>query len=417
MRQFDFALSGGDCQRGTVAWIVLMLGFSDQGRCVSARLLGRIVVLACCLRGSLSGVCRRMSKTPSSEAIRLALHASLPEDVPTLEERIHRGLTQPLPRAVFKRPRRLAIDLHQRPYYGRRESQHSKSQHGKSQRHSSQGYSSQGHERVPVRGGKAKAGTKWFWAYATVALVERGERWTLFLTQVRPDEPLEQVVARLLDHVQTLGISIKVLLVDREFYGARIIGLFQDRRVPFLMPAVRRGRLGEGQSQAASGKDSTGTRRFFVPGTFGLFEHEWTARGKSNGRRVRVRIACVPRKARDRRRSSRVSSPQVFAFDGFSAGRLFWYREMYRKRFGIETSYRQLGEALARTTSKSPLWRLLLVGIALLMRNLWVWSNQQTPRHITLSEQLHHLNLLLSHQLGLTLNFETACPPTTSAIT
>src|SRR5262249_41988129 len=44
----------------------------------------------------------------------------------------------------------------------------------------------------------------------------------------------------------------------------------------------------------------------------------------------------------------------------------------YARRFGIESSYRQLNEGRARTSSRSALLRLLLLGLALLLRNLWV---------------------------------------------
>jgi putative transposase len=58
-------------------------------------------------------------------------------------------------------------------------------------------------------------------------------------------------------------------------------------------------------------------------------------------------------------------------------------RETYRLRFGIESSYRQLNQARIRTCSRDPLLRLLFVGIALILRNLWVWLHLlvlSTPR-------------------------------------
>ncbi len=48
-------------------------------------------------------------------------------------------------------------------------------------------------------------------------------------------------------------------------------------------------------------------------------------------------------------------------------------REIYRKRFGIETSYRQMHEARIKTCTRNPALRLLFVGIALVLRNVWVW--------------------------------------------
>jgi len=49
----------------------------------------------------------------------------------------------------------------------------------------------------------------------------------------------------------------------------------------------------------------------------------------------------------------------------------------------IETSYRQLQQGRARTSSRHAAVRLLLVGLALVLRNVWVWLHYavlSTPR-------------------------------------
>lgn len=376
MRPMHGSISRARWQQDVAGAIVSTFGLSDYGRSVPAGLLARLIMMAACVGTSLSGAAARSRRSPSDETVRKALLANLPDDRAEMERRVNAGLLQWTPKAFFKRPRRLAIDLHQRAYYGER-------------------------ENVPVRGGKRKNGTTWFWTWATAAVVEHGRRWTVAMTPVAPGEAIEDVLARLLDLVEKAKIRVKMALVDREFYSAAVIGVLQSRGVPFLMPAIRRGQL-EGPN------GPTGTRRFFEPGTTGFFEHTWTSRGKSNGQRVTVRIACVPRKADDGR-----GRPLVFAFDGLSRGKLLWYRETYRRRFGIETSYRQLGEGLAQTTTKRVAWRMLLVAVALLLRNLWVWRNQQT-RHgpVTLSLQLHQLSIHLSQQLDLILDFEIHKTPT-----
>jgi hypothetical protein len=48
-----------------------------------------------------------------------------------------------------------------------------------------------------------------------------------------------------------------------------------------------------------------------------------------------------------------------------------WVKQTYRKRFGIESSYRQMNQGRGWTTSRCPKRRLLLVGLALLLRNVW----------------------------------------------
>ena len=42
----------------------------------------------------------------------------------------------------------------------------------------------------------------------------------------------------------------------------------------------------------------------------------------------------------------------------------------------IETTYRQLHQARIRTSTRDPAQRLLYVGIALILRNVWVWLHQ-----------------------------------------
>jgi IS4 transposase len=47
-------------------------------------------------------------------------------------------------------------------------------------------------------------------------------------------------------------------------------------------------------------------------------------------------------------------------------------RQRYRKRFGIETSYRLGNKQLGWTTSPNPAYRFVLIGLGFLLLNLWV---------------------------------------------
>jgi putative transposase len=50
--------------------------------------------------------------------------------------------------------------------------------------------------------------------------------------------------------------------------------------------------------------------------------------------------------------------------------------QRYRRRFAIETTHRQVHQARIRTRTRSPLLRLLYVGLALVLRNVWVWVHR-----------------------------------------
>ena len=86
----------------------------------------------------------------------------------------------------------------------------------------------------------------------------------------------------------------------------------------------------------------------------------------------------------------------VYAFWGLKPSSTRWVRETYRKRFAIEASYRQLHQGRARTCTRNPEVRLLLVGVALVLRNVWVWLHYavlSTPRRGNCRFNLERLTL------------------------
>src|SRR5262249_61052263 len=48
-------------------------------------------------------------------------------------------------------------------------------------------------------------------------------------------------------------------------------------------------------------------------------------------------------------------------------------RDTYLQRFGTGGRYRRLKQTRIRTSRRSPLLRVLFVGLALVLRNVWVW--------------------------------------------
>jgi hypothetical protein len=59
-------------------------------------------------------------------------------------------------------------------------------------------------------------------------------------------------------------------------------------------------------------------------------------------------------------------------------------RATSRRRCGSASSSRHVHQARIRTSSRKPAWRLLLMGVALVLRNVWVWWHVEVmaqPRH------------------------------------
>jgi len=312
------------------------LKVKDYGKKCSAPMLISLLLFAATRAASLSAACRRLAGAPSDETARQALLATLPGQI-ALERRINAALAQPLPKTLRKRPSLVAVDLCDLPYYGQPGSK-------------------------DVRRGPKKASTVRFHTYATAFVVRKGYRFTLAATRVKAGEKLVDVLQRLLDRVSELGIRIRFLLLDRGFYAVDIVNYLKRTHRPFVMPTKHAGRKPKDPAKAKS------TRRFLTWRRGGWSVHTW--KGKK-GRQATVNIAVSLRSYTYRQQQRR--QVLVFAYWGFQPSSPFWLRETYRRRFAIETSFRQVNQARINTSTRDPLRRFLFVAIALIVRNLWAW--------------------------------------------
>jgi hypothetical protein len=244
-----------------------------------------------------------------------------------------------LPKALRRKKQRLAIDLHLQPYYG------------EPLKDPEEIYRSQ-----------AKAGTNNFHAYASAYVVCKGQRYTVALTPVKRGQSMKEVVQRLLAQARQASIRPCLLLLDRGFYSVEMIRYLQAARVPFLMPAVARGRLPK------DGEPATGIRAFLLWKRGGWGQHT-LASGK-NKATVSICVFCGNYRGSWKKHGRYA---WVYAYWGIKPGSVRWVADTYRLRFGIETSYRQLREARIKTCVRDPKVRFFFIALALILRNIWVW--------------------------------------------
>jgi Transposase DDE domain len=316
------------------------LPLTDHGPKCTAHTLLALLLWAAARATSLAAACAALAKAPTGQAARAALRADLPDAEP-LRRRLSRALADGLPRCLRGAAVPLAVDLTLIPYYGRPQA-----------------------DEAEVYRGKAKAGTKRFHAYATAYVIRKGRRWTVALRPVGHADPWNEVVRDLLRQARKAGVRVRYLLLDRGFYSVAVIRHLQAARVPFILPAIRRGR----KPDDPRGPSGTWAAAAQAAGGWA----EYTLREKG-GRSATVRLyAC---RGRRRRRGRRRGKAEVwlYAVWGLRPQSVGWVRAAYRRRFGIESSYRQLNQARARTSSRDPLLRLLYAGVALVLRNVWVW--------------------------------------------
>ena len=305
-----------------------VLGRTDDSDRVPRTALARCLLVAAALGAAVSAVARRVADI-GRETVRKGLAAPRPTDARPLEHRLAAGFRRALPRVLRRRRVPVAIDIHRRPYYGDRD------------------------HTTGITGAKAEGGTNGFWSYATAVSLLPGHRHALAITTVGPDDTLAAVVQRLLAQVKWSAIAVGYVLLDRAFYAVGVLNALGSRGLRFIIPMVRRG---------------SGARTFFRRGCRGWFDHTVRGHRPADGSAA-VRVAVVP--------GSDGNRPQVFACSaGFAAPARVAL--VYGRRFGIESSYRQLGECLAVTTSRDVVYRLLLVGVRPLIRAWWVLAEGTT---------------------------------------
>jgi putative transposase len=284
-------------------------------------------------RISMDAACHELKEAPSANRLREVLATALPNRA-TLQRALNRILRSQTPRFVKKGKRSyyIAIDLTLIPYHG-------------------EWYED---EKEIVRG-EAKSGTTHFHGYATVSIVHDNQRYVLALRFVEKGESMETILKWLLDRLKSMGISIRCAYLDKGFCSVPVLKTLQRRKLRFILPIPVRGKSGGVRTlfQATSRKT---TYTLNSPKHGALEVNAVVVKKYSKGRYKRkgarwfaYAVARLPKS---------LEPHQVF--------------EMYRQRFGIETSYRQMNQVRARTTSQNPVVRLLLVGLAFIIFNLYI---------------------------------------------
>jgi len=347
----EYIITRSEVQAYAEDWLNLALRIEYYGTKCSTPVLLKILLMAAARVVSVFAACRSLDDAPSDQTIRNALSAALPGDIRELERRLNLGLVTRVPRALYRKSRALAIDLTLIPY------------HGKPLR-----------DITEIFRGEPKSGTSHFHAYATAVVLHKGYRYTVALLCVEYGVPMKDVVQRLLAIVRRRGIKVRYLLLDKGFYSAEVVQYLRRADCPFIIPVIVRGRKPKtGKIQPGSLRDLRRRKSGYYP--FTLESKPTKKQKEEKGKKfIRVNITiCVASKSwEDKETGKRRRNKQMFVV--WKIRRTPWeIREIYRTRFGIETSFRQMYEAKIKTCTRDPIQRLLFVGIALILRNVWVW--------------------------------------------
>jgi Transposase DDE domain len=312
----------------TLACLVEHVSVSTQGQCTPETLF-QILIRAASKQDSIEHTTQQLTGVPTGNTIRY--HLDKFTDMMTLESELNQALQSQVPPRIAKGKLRLSIDLHLLPYYG----------------------TPTAVEAPYIYRSQAKSGTTSFFAYATVYVIARNKRVTLAIHAVHHQETLVATLTYLLATLSPLRLWFKRLYLDRGFFSVPVIRWLKALNIPFLMPAIIRGKQG-GTRQLLQGRKSYLTS-YTLQGAHGAVECDMAM------------VCCYLRGRRGRWGLQRF----LYVFHGVKLSLSAMHRE-YRLRFGIETSYRLKNSCRIRSTTKNPVVRLLFLALAFVLVNLWI---------------------------------------------
>lgn len=304
--------------------------------------LWRILVGAAARRTTIEALCADLRTAPHATTVRGYLTAQLSaQAIPDLEQEWNDALATTIPDWLYARPQAGAGDFHDEPYYGR---------------------CAATDPDTWVWRGEAQAGTTYFYRCATAYVMQRDVRLTLAVVFVKPGDDKVTLLERLLTWVRKVGVRIRCLFADKGFCAIPVLRWLQEQRIPAIIAAPIRGKQG-GTRALCQGRASYHTQH-----TFRSAEHG----------ELTVPVVVV-RTAHRRRSGQRVGAWVLYVClrQSDPPRRI---RQRYRRRFGIESSSRLMEQVRARTTSPNAALRFVLMGLALLLINIWIRLHWQFLR-------------------------------------
>ena len=278
---------------------------------------------------SVEAVCADSCGGVDSNTLREQLNAALEVcELRQQEVEMNSALAAAIPVGMPRGGLEVAIDTHDEPFYGKT-----------------------GELLSYTCSGQAKVGTTHFFRLASAYVIWHEVRLTLALRYVLPEDDLPSVVECLLQRLGHVGLHATVVYMDKGFCSGEIIRYLQHIRQAAVLACPIRGKQG-GIRALCQGRGSFSSDYTFTDGTS-------------------ARLALVDTRVPDPKTKHKQRKWLAFVLVNLDWTPHQVYTQ-YRRRFGIEVSYRLLRQVKVLTNSRNPALRFFLLGLGLLMQNVWV---------------------------------------------
>ncbi len=349
----QYELKANDVYAYTLETLKEHLPIQADGYICHTEMILNVLIKASAETSSLEAVCADLEEVADSNTIREYLNAALPiQELRDQEEQVNRALASGIPDDLVRTAIEVAIDFHEEPFYGKQEE-----------------------TRQVTCSGQAKKGTTHFVRIATAYIIWRQVRLTLAVRYVLPEEKTLEILKFLRNRLKKLGFQANLLYLDKGFASTDIIQYLTVQQQPAIIACPIRGKKG-GTRALCRGRSSYSTKYTFTDGTPTTIAMKASLVPDASGKLRRKWLAFI------------------LIFLDWQPDKVY---QEYRRRFGIECSYRILRRIRASTTSRNPALRFFLLGLGLILVNSWVflrWTfsrlRRRGPRRVDVSRFRFH---------------------------
>jgi hypothetical protein len=208
------------------------------------------------------------------------------------------------------------------------------------------------HDKEGVLGTKPERGTSYAYCYLTVSVITPRKRLVLAVIPLKSREELAQIILPLLDQIMQYVKKLSYVAFDNGFQDSKLLQALIDRNIPYIIPL----------------RDTVKLHKRWK-------WKRYLKRFNYNTQGVWVDVV----EALDSK------GLQYFLATNLP-GRPKRILKLYKKRWGIETSYRMIGQFLGKTTCDDYAVRVCYFVLAVLLYNVWVLLNVRVREHVIVVE-------------------------------
>ena len=212
-------------------------------------------------------------------------------------------------------------------------------------------------QRPELINARSKRRTGQFESYVTAQCITRGRKITLGVVPQRKLETVSDIVPKLIHICRRVGVGIGVVMMDCEFFTARVISYMSGNDAPFLIPCKDADTTVDALREYASGSRERASE-LTIRGGGGMYESTYTA---------------IITKRRRKRRGADPEAPEE-RYIAFATNRPGIDPDKYGRRWNAEVGYRILGQGRARTRCNAPAARMYCFMFSCLFYNAWVMA-------------------------------------------